>query len=280
MPAELPTVVIVTHDRRARVLATLARIEALGDRPAVVVVDNGSADGTRAAVTGRFPWVEVIRCEHPLGSEARTLGARAAGTPLVAFSDDDSWWAPGALRRAAELFAADPALGLVAARIVVEPGARADGTCEQMRASPLPPDPTLPGPRVLGFLACGAIVRRSAFLGCGGFHSRFGFGGEEELLAVDLAAAGWGLAYVADVVAHHEPVPGRRSGRSLREIRNRLWSAWLRRPLPAAARLTCAQSRGRGGRLALISAIRGIPWVLRERRVVPAHVESWLRLLD
>lgn len=31
--------------------------------------------------------------------------------------------------------------------------------------------------------------------------------GEETLLAYDLAAAGWQLCYVADVVAHHHPSP-------------------------------------------------------------------------
>jgi GT2 family glycosyltransferase len=276
----LPTVVIATHDRRDALLATLARIEALDDRPPVIVVDNASADGTAAAVARHHRWVAVARCRRPLGSAARTLGAQAAGTPLVAFSDDDSWWAPGALRRATERFADDPALGLLAARIVVEPGGRADPTCAAMRASPLPRESRLPGPRVLGFLACGAIVRRSAFLGCGGLHPRFGFGGEEELLAVDLATAGWNLAYAEDVVAHHQPTSGPRPQRTARERRNRLWSAWLRRPLRTAVRLTRRELRTREGRAALGAALCGLPWVLRERRVVPAHVEAWLRLLD
>ena len=39
---------------------------------------------------------------------------------------------------------------------------------------------------MLGFLACGAVARRSAVLACGGFHERYGFGGEEQLLAIDM----------------------------------------------------------------------------------------------
>jgi GT2 family glycosyltransferase len=276
----LPTIVIATQDRRDRLLTTLARLEALDERPRIIVVDNASIDGTASAVARRHPGIEVIHCGQPMGAAARTLGVRAAATPLVAFSDDDSWWASGALTRAAELFDAHPALGLVAARIVVEPGARADRTCAAMRDSPLPSGRTLPGPRLLGFLACGAIVRRSAFLGCGGFHRRFGFGGEEHLLALDLAAAGWDLSYAQDVVAHHEPVPGPRGWQASRQLRNELWSAWLRRPLPRAVRLTLAVLRSGRGRTALRAALRGVPWVLRERRVVPAHVEGWLRLLE
>lgn len=277
----LPTVVIATRDRRARLLATLERFEALGDRPPIVVVDGASTDGTAAAVRRRHRWVEVIRGDRQLGAAARTLGVAAAETPLVAFSDDDSWWAPESLRRAVELFGTYPALGLIAARIVVEPRARPDPTCEAMRESPLRSATALPGPPVLGFLACGAVARRSAFLACGGFHGRYGFGGEEHLLAVDMATAGWGLAYVDDVVAHHEPVPGPRAWQGGSELRNRLWSTWLRRPLPRAAQLTIALVRDTdGGGPALRAALHGLPWVLRERRVVPAHVESWLRLLD
>jgi len=278
----LPTIVLATRDRRQRVLATLTRLEALAERPRVVVVDHASTDGTASAIHERFPGVTVIASRRDIGSATRTLGVEATDTPLVAFSDDDSWWAPGALRRAADLFDAYPRLGLIAARIVVEPDGRLDPTCAVMRDSPLRSDEPLPGPPVLGFLACGAVARRSAVLACGGFHARFGFGGEEHLLAVDMAAAGWGLAYVDDVVAHHQPESGPRSWQGTHELRNRLWSTWLRRPLARAARRTIALTAdGNGhGVPALVAAMRGLPWVLRERRVVPAHVERGLRLLE
>jgi N-acetylglucosaminyl-diphospho-decaprenol L-rhamnosyltransferase len=278
----LLTVVIATRDRRARLLRTLARLVALPERPPIIVVDNGSADDTPAAVRRAFPGVRVITLEEDAGSAARTVGLLTARSPLVAFTDDDSWWAPGALERAGALFSEYPRLGLVAARIHVEPGGRLDPTCATMRASPIRSRAALPGPPVLGFLACAAIARRDAVLECGGFHPRFGFGGEEHLLAVDLAAAGWGLAYVDDVVAHHEPAPGTRTWISGSEQRNVLWSAWLRRPLRYGARLTFAHAVRRDGRRrrALVAALGGLPWVIRERRVLPAHVEDHLRLLE
>jgi GT2 family glycosyltransferase len=278
----LPTIVLATRDRRRRVLATLARLEELAERPPVVVVDDASTDGTTSAIRERFPDVTVISSRPDTRTAARTLGVEAADTPLVAFSDDDSWWAPGALRRAADLFDAYPRLGLIAARILVEPDGRLDATAAAMRDSPLRSDTPLPGPPVLGFLACGAVARRSAVLACGGFHPRFGFGGEEHLLAVDLAAAGWALAYVDEVVAHHQPQPGPRSWQGTHELRNRLWSTWLRRPLTQAARRTMALAvDGNGhGAPALVAAMRGLPWVLRERRVIPDDVERALRLLE
>jgi len=278
----LPTIVVATRDRRERVLATLRRLDELAERPQVVVVDDASTDGTASAIRERFPDVTVLASPQNIGSAARTIGVQAADTPLVAFSDDDSWWAPGALRRAAEVFEAYPRLGLIAAQILVEPDGRLDPTCVEMRDSPLHSDIRLPGPPVLGFLACGAVARRSAVLGCGGFHARYGFGGEEHLLAVDMAAAGWALAYVDDVVAHHQPESGPRSWQGTHELRNQIWSTWLRRPLALAARRTIALAVGGDGHgvPAMVAAVRGLPWVLRERRVIPDDVERGLRLLE
>jgi GT2 family glycosyltransferase len=135
---------------------------------------------------------------------------------------------------------------------------------------------------VLGFIACGAVVRRSAFLACGGFDSRFVVGGEEELLAVDLAARGWSAAYVDDVVAHHRPAARDRGERTRIVLRNSLLTTWLRRPLPHALRRTARllTEAGPGGMLALPAAVRRLPWVARERRVVPPEVEGALRLLE
>ena len=279
MPA-LPTVVIASRNRRARLLTTLDAHAALPGRPPVVVVDDHSDDGTPAAVRAAHPGVRVI--ERPPGTDAaaRTIGVQAARTPLVAFSDDDSWWDPHALARASALFERFPRLGLVAARIVVEPRGELDPTCAVMRDSPLAATMPLPGPPVLGFLACGAIARREAVLEAGGFHSRYGFGGEEQLLAIDIATKGWGLAYVDDVVAHHRPAPGPRAWQGVSILRNGLWSVWLRRPLTTALRLTASTVSRRHGRSALVAAAPGLTWVLGERRVVPPHVESWLRSLD
>ena len=85
-----------------------------------------------------------------VGAAVRNAGVRRARTPYVAFSDDDSWWQPGALRRAAAALDADPRLGLVAARTLVGPG-EPDPVNEAMAASPLREGG---GAAVLGFLAC------------------------------------------------------------------------------------------------------------------------------
>ena len=277
-------VVIATRNRGPELLGTLARLLALDEQPRIVVVDNGSTDGTAELVRTRHPEVEVAGLRRNLGAGARTVGARLVDCPYVAFSDDDSWWAPGALGRAVDLLDRHPRLAVLAARVLIGPDQRLDPVCQEMADSPLPPAEDLPGPPVLGFIACGAVVRREAFLEVGGFDARLGVGGEEELLSLDLATRGWGLAYVAEVVAHHHPSPVRDpSGRRRRQVRNALWSAWLRRPLGGAARRTAHLAalaiQQPGAWPGLLLAMGGLPWVLRERRPVPRDLEAAIRRL-
>ena len=228
--------------------------------------------------------MEVIALSANVGAAARTVGARHVEAEYVAFSDDDSWWAPGALRRAVDLLDLHPRLALVAARILVGEDAREDPTCALMARSPLRDGDGLPGRPVLGFVACGAIVRRSAFLDVGGFHPRLLVYGEERLLSVDLAERGWSLAYVPDVVAHHHPdAPRDDHERERLEARNRVVFAWLRLPLRGALAETAgALRRGiteapyRAGLRDAVAVARGL---VRERRPVGSDVARNLRLL-
>lgn len=281
------SVVIVTRNRRDGLLHTVDRHRALPERPPVVVVDDASTDGTAGAVRARHPDVEVIRHERPAGAAGRNAGIAAVHTPYVALSDDDSWWAPGALRRAADLLDRHPRLAAVNAHIRVGPQERDDDISHEMAASPLPRAPDQPGAPLLSFVGCAVVLRREAVLAAGGFSERLGVGGEEELLGWDLAALGWQLSYVADVRVHHHPPPSGPSGRPDRRelgIRNTLWTTWLRRPAPAAARRTLALLRrvpaDRVTARALAGALAGAPWVLRERRVSPPEVEAMRRRLD
>jgi GT2 family glycosyltransferase len=278
-------VVMITHNRREEVLASLDRLTRLPERPRIVVVDNASVDGTADAVARRFPQVEVLPTSGNLGAAARNLGVRYVDAKYVALSDDDTWWEPGSLAHAADLFDAHPRLAVATARIQVGPEEEEDPICAELEHSPLPLEAGMPGPALLGFMAGASVVRRSAFLAAGGFEPRFFLGGEEELLAADLAAAGWWLCYIPRLLVHHYPSTRRDSAsRRWHLLRNALWSAWLRRPLSSALRktghLVRAAPRTRETWHGLTAALAGLPWVLRRRRVVPPRVEQWFRLLE
>jgi GT2 family glycosyltransferase len=279
------SVAVITRNRRDSVLRTLDRLAALPERPPVIVVDNGSDDGTAAAVRAHPVAARLLSPGRNTGALGRNLAVRHAETPYVAFSDDDSWWAAGALSTAADLLDTHPRLGLIAARTLVGPQQAEDPLNALLAHSPLPPAAGHHCRPVLGFLGCACVVRRSAFLEAGGYHSLLFFGAEETLLAYDLAARHWGVGYAPEVIAHHHPDPAARPGRSPLVRRNALLTDWLRRPLRLAARRTLrlAGEAARGepaATAALRATLLRVPGALVRRRRLPPEVERAARLLD
>ena len=279
------TVVVATRNRREELHRTLRMLGRLRPRPPVVVVDNASTDGTADSVRDLFPEVQVVTLARNVGAAARNVGVSLARTPYAAFCDDDSWWEPGALERAADAFDAHPRLGLVAASVRVGAEGRPDPLNEQL-ARGLGTVPGLPGPRVLGFMACAAVVRVAAFEEVGGFNPLLFFAGEETLLALDLAAAGWEPCHLPEVWACHHPSVLRPPGpwRRRLEQRNAVLTMWLRRPVPRALAATADLARRAPSdvpaRAALADVLRALPRVLAARRRLPPSVEGDLRVLE
>jgi GT2 family glycosyltransferase len=277
------SVVILTYNRGAELRRTLERMLALPEQPAIVVLDNASTDGTRELVRHEFPQVDLICLKHNMGAAARNLGVQQVRTPYVAFCDDDSWWKNGSLEQAVQLLDAHPRVAAVCARILLGPEQKEDPICDEMARSPLPSG-DLPGPALLGFIACAVVFRRDAYLEAGGYEQKFFVGGEEALLTIDLVVAGWSVVYVPQLTVHHYPSLQRDNpGRRMIVIRNALWVAWLRLPLKSAVRETWRICRSATDRKALkegmLNALRELPWVFRKRSVIPGEVERMYRML-
>ena len=94
------SVVIPTRNRRNSVLGAIESALRQEDVAVeIVVVDDGSTDGTEAAVSA-VGGVRVIRHPVSLGvAAARNAGISAAAANWIAFLDDDDLWAPWKLRR-------------------------------------------------------------------------------------------------------------------------------------------------------------------------------------
>lgn len=103
MTPEAMTVVVPVKNRATLVLRTLASIKAQTWRPIkVIVVDNGSVDGTPESVSA---WIEKNREEGfdvslesqpvPGASRARNVGLEAVDTRLMMFFDSDDIMQPG-----------------------------------------------------------------------------------------------------------------------------------------------------------------------------------------
>lgn len=82
-------VVVPTYRRPAALRRCLEAIRAGSRRPDELWVCDQSPDDATRAVAEELPGVRYLHLPHPNASAAREAGLRAAGSELVAFTDDD-----------------------------------------------------------------------------------------------------------------------------------------------------------------------------------------------
>ncbi|GAB3027132.1 glycosyltransferase family 2 protein [Spirosoma pulveris] len=279
------TIVIITRNRVETLLQTLGKLAALPQNPPIIVVDNASTDGTHDRVKATYPMVTVLSLGQNKWCAARNDGVKLAQTSLIAFCDDDSFWQPPALGRAAAYFSKYLHLGVLAGKILIGDQEEVDSVCDAMQHSPIMDPRPLPGPAVLGFVCCAAVVRKEAYLSIGGFDSRFAIAGEERMFSVDMRTHGWSLAYADDMVAHHYPSKLRNLAQRTQHItRDTLWYYWLRRPAYYAMRHTMLILKKLRNdvnvRLGFLQAMKAAPQILLDRQVVPPDVEEQILRIE
>jgi len=86
------SVVVVSHNDRDRLMDCLGSLVEQRPRPKaveIIVVDDGSTDGTGDAVGRRFPGIRVIRKDHQGADLSRNQGIEASRGQRIAFIDAD-----------------------------------------------------------------------------------------------------------------------------------------------------------------------------------------------
>ncbi len=207
------SIVIAARNEGAN-LADMVECLWLNSGPAlreVVVVDDGSEDGSGAAVARRFAGddrTRVLRCEGVGVAAARNRGAAAARGEVLVFLDGHCWCPPGWLAALVTALGA-PGVGLVGPAFVdleTETGAAGYGAtwpAADLRMAWLPrmgdapyAVPLLPG-------GCD-VLKRSVFRDVGGYDEGMGcWGSEGEELSLRVWLAGYEVRVVPGCEVRH-----------------------------------------------------------------------------
>jgi GT2 family glycosyltransferase len=257
----------------------------------VIVVDNGSTDGTVAHVRERFPDVRAVELGRNTGfAGGANAGLRAASSEAVALVNQDVRLEPDWLERACAALEASPRAASVATKMVdlADPSLlydtgdilRRDGVCEQ-RGRFERDDGRFDEPgEVFGACAGAALYRREAVLDLGGFEERFFLYLEDADLALRLRLAGWTCIYEPAVARHagegsgtppERPVHAWAERNTLLLVARAYTWRWL--PLVAWRQAGWMWHALRAGRLGshlrgAVSALPLLPAMWRERRAL------------
>lgn len=104
--------IAVTNYNGADVLpSTLAGVDRFRtDETDVLLLDDGSTDGSPERAASRYPWIDLVRLEENTGrlNLLRSMALKRAASPLVFLMDNDIVLRPGTLERLAEVLLHDP----------------------------------------------------------------------------------------------------------------------------------------------------------------------------
>jgi N-acetylglucosaminyl-diphospho-decaprenol L-rhamnosyltransferase len=198
------SVVIVSFNRADQLRQSLA---SLGDVHQVLVVDNGSTDGS-AALETEFRGARFIRLPKNFGlTKALNIGIRAAEGQYILLLHDDTQITGDAVSRMADFLAAREDVGAVAPLLTAEAGERAP----QIRPLPTPaaPDPPLQpatgGEEIMAECVSGAaIMFRTFYLrALRQIDERYGVYGSAVELCAQVRRSGKKIVILNDVKAIH-----------------------------------------------------------------------------
>ena len=211
--AEVSVIVLTWNGRRYLEACLEAVARQQGVAHEIVLVDNGSTDGTVDFVRRRFPGVRLVALDENLGfAGGNNAGAaRAAGRDLV-FLNNDTVVEPGWL--AALCAGAEETAGfaLAASRVVYihDPGIldsagdglfRSGGAFKWFHGQPASAAPH--DCEVFGVCGAACLVRRAVFEELGGFDEDFFASHEDVDLSYRARLLGYRCRYVAAAVVRH-----------------------------------------------------------------------------
>ena len=218
-------VVLLTWNSRRHIPGCIdSLLAAAGSDAQLIVVDNGSTDGTPQEVLARAPQAEMIYNDDNRGvAVGRNQGLAAVRAPYGILLDIDTIVPAGALGRLVEYLDREPRVGLCGPRLLLpdgstQPSCQLFPTLRDKLVRQLPvrfggpllqkvelADWDHTGVRDVDYVvgACQAI-RMSALREVGPLDERIFYGPEDVDLCLRMQLHGHRVSYLGDVVIRHE----------------------------------------------------------------------------
>lgn len=180
----------------------------------VIVVDNGSTDGSLGLLEKDFPWVKVIALRENAGfARGNNMGFKASSSEFFATLNNDTIVEPGWLQALYDTAAKDTAIGMVASKIFLGGGGTEldsagmliypDGMSRQRGRGETDNGQFDSKDEVLFPSACAALYRRRMLEEIGYFDEDFFSYCEDADLGLRGRLAGWQARLAPDAIVHH-----------------------------------------------------------------------------
>jgi GT2 family glycosyltransferase len=291
MESPLVSVLIIAWNRKNETIKSIEDVYGQSYRNfEVVLVDNGSNDGTVEAVRGLYPQVKTIALEKNSGIAARNAGIAISKGEIILCLDSDASPGRESISNVVRKFQADPKLGVINSKIVNALTNRLDAVAGWSYSEK---DKEDQDKEFLSssFSEGGAAIRSELFSKVGCFWEPLFFGCEGFEFSLRVLDAGYNILYFPDSIIYHRVASesriqdGRRDSLFFRNflyiylLRFPWWLMGLYLPLKTAASFIRGIRRGylRDMFRSFLEFLENIPFLLRERQPI-RNETAWMFL--
>ena len=216
------TIVIVSYNCRQALQTCLLTLTSAGDPPPILVVDNGSTDGTTEMIARDFPTVQLIQ-NHGFAA-ACNQGIRAGASDFILLLNPDTMLRPATLQKLMDTMRAQPTIGACGPRVLntdgsLQPSCRRFPTlgaivCDELGLGRLFPHSRFAKYRMNGWehdktrdvdqlMGSCLLLRRTMLEHIGLLDEQFFLYFEDVDLCLRLWRTGWRVVFVADLTVTH-----------------------------------------------------------------------------